>query len=142
MSDITLCGRIAPSPPCSLPLAGMGIRAGFPSPADDYLDSSIDLNGYLMSDPDACFVVRVQGDSMSGVGIMEGDLLIVDKGRPALHGDIVVAVVDGDFTVKRLHRRHGRLALLPENPAYPVLVPQSEQELLIWGVVCGCVRRY
>lgn len=86
-----------------LPVAAAPVRAGFPSPADDYLDDAISLDGYLISDPAATFLVRVRGDSMRGAGIDEGDLLVVDKGLTANHGDIIIAVVDGEFTVKRLH---------------------------------------
>lgn len=126
----------------SLPLVLSPVRAGFPSPASDYLDDSIDLHDYLVADPPATFMVRVRGDSMEGAGIEEGDLLVVDKGLTAHHGDIVVAVVDGEFTVKRLHYRHGYCELMPENPAYLPIVMAEGQELQIWGVVTGCVKKF
>ncbi|OQS40523.1 LexA family protein [Chromobacterium haemolyticum] len=125
-----------------LPVAAAPVRAGFPSPADDYLDDAISLDGYLISDPAATFLVRVRGDSMRGAGIDEGDLLVVDKGLTANHGDIVIAVLDGEFTVKRLHRVRGRCALIAENPAYPPIRLADGQELEVWGVVRGCVKRF
>ncbi|QRO33937.1 LexA family protein [Chromobacterium violaceum] len=125
-----------------LPLVLSPVRAGFPSPADDYLDDNINLHDYLVTDPPATFIVRVRGDSMIGAGIAAGDLLVVDKGLTANHGDIVIAVLDGEFTVKRLHRMRGRCALIAENPAYPPIQLADGQELEIWGVVRGCVKRF
>lgn len=106
------------------------------------MDASIDLQAYLVSDPPATFMVRVAGDSMRDAGILEDDLLVVDKGLPPVHGDIVVATMDGEFTVKRLHGKNGRWMLLAENPAYPAIVPAAGQELQIWGVVTACVRKF
>ncbi|MBP4049439.1 translesion error-prone DNA polymerase V autoproteolytic subunit [Chromobacterium violaceum] len=125
-----------------LPLALSPVRAGFPSPADDCMDASLNLQDYLVADPPATFMVRVQGDSMRDAGILDRDLLVVDKGLAPRHGDIVVAVVDGEFTVKRLHRKDGRCALLAANPAYPPIVPEDGQELQIWGVATACVRKW
>ncbi|MFB9170222.1 LexA family protein [Chromobacterium piscinae] len=136
--------------PCLIPREGGGfstlvlapVRAGFPSPADDYLDDNINLHEYLVADPPATFIVRVRGDSMIGAGIDNGDLLVVDKGLAPAHGDIVVAVIDGEFTVKRLHSRGGSCALMPENPAYAPITLHSGQELLVWGVVTGAVKKF
>ncbi|UJB33745.1 LexA family transcriptional regulator [Chromobacterium sp. Beijing] len=125
-----------------LPVAGAPVCAGFPSPADDYLDDAISLDSYLIDDPAATFLVRVRGDSMHGAGIDEGDLLVVDKGLAAHHGDIVIAVIDGEFTVKRLHSRGGRCALIAENPAYPPITLHPGQELQVWGVVTGAVKKF
>ena len=127
--------------PRPLPLYASRVPAGFPSPADDYLEGTLDLNRYLISDNAACFMVRVSGDSMQGAGIGDGDLLVVNRSLPARHGHIVLAVVDGDLTVKRLHQRDGRTALLAENPAYPPIELAAEQALQVWGVVSGCVKR-
>jgi DNA polymerase V len=132
----------ADAPALPLPLFGHRVAAGFPSPADDYLEGSLDLNRYLIDDAPATFMVRVRGDSMIGAGIAEGDILVVEKGRAPLHGQIVLAVIDGEFTVKRLHRRDGRLALLPENPAFAPIEVRGEQELMVWGVVTGCVKKF
>ncbi|OVE49570.1 error-prone repair protein UmuD [Chromobacterium violaceum] len=126
----------------SLPLVLAPVRAGFPSPADDYLDDNINLHDYLVTDPPATFFVRVRGDSMIGAGIDNGDLLVVDKGLAPAHGDIVVAVIDGEFTVKRLYCRAGACVLTPENPSYPPITLQPGQELLVWGVVTGAVKRF
>ncbi|UTH73278.1 LexA family transcriptional regulator [Chromobacterium sp. IIBBL 290-4] len=126
----------------TLPLVDASVRAGFPSPAEGYAHEPIDLYAHLVQDPQATFMVRVAGDSMSGAGIDEGDLLIVDKGLTPLHGDIVVAAVDGEFTVKRLRMERGWHALQAENPAYPTLYPAEGQEWLIWGVVTACVKKF
>ena len=132
----------APAAARPLPLALCPVRAGFPSPAGDCMDASIDLQAYLVSDPPATFMVRVAGDSMRDAGILEDDLLVVDKGLAPVHGDIVVATMDGEFTVKRLHGKNGRWMLLAENPAYPAIVPAPGQELQVWGVVTACVRKF
>lgn len=126
---------------CPLPLYGSRVAAGFPSPADDYLEDHLDLNRYLIADAAACFMVRVSGDSMQGAGILDGDLLVVNRSLTPRHGQIVLAVINGEFTVKRLHQRDGRLALLPENPAYPPIELTAGQALQVWGVVSACVRR-
>ena len=98
------------------PLFLARISAGFPSPADDYVESALDLNAYLVRNPAATFMVKVSGDSMIGAGIADGDILVVDRSEEAVHGRIVVAVLDGELTVKRLHVRNGVRLLVPENP--------------------------
>jgi DNA polymerase V len=123
------------------PLYLARIPAGFPSPADDYVESALDLNAYLVRHPAATFMVRVSGDSMIGAGISDGDILVVDRSEEAVHGRIVVAVVDGEMTVKRLHIRKGRHVLRPENPNYSALNIQEGQDVQIWGVVTGVIRR-
>ena len=117
------------------------VSAGFPSPADDYMESALDLNAYLVRNPAATFMVRVGGDSMAGAGIADGDLLVVDRSEEAVHGKIVVAVLDGELTVKRLHLRNGARRLVPENPKYKPLRIEPGQELQIWGVVTGVIKR-
>ncbi|QLG88333.1 translesion error-prone DNA polymerase V autoproteolytic subunit [Chitinibacter bivalviorum] len=130
---------------CYLPFVDVAVPAGFPSPASDWAEDRVDLNQRYVPHPEATFYFTVSGDSMigpvSGRSIPDGATLIVDRAREAVHGDIVVAVIDGDFTVKRLYQRHGRLALMAENPAYPPLVLGDEQELLIWGVVTAWIAR-
>ncbi len=111
------------------------VPAGFPSPAADYAYKSIDLNEHLIRNKEATFVFRVKGDSMSGVGINEGDELLVDRSIEARQGYIVVAVLNGDFTVKRLHQRSGVVKLIAENPRYAPIVLKDGQELMVWGVV-------
>jgi len=98
----------------TLPFYLHRIPAGFPSPADDYLETGLDLNGLLVRNPAATFMVRVSGDSMIGVGIHDGDILVVDRSETAAHGKIVVAALDGEMTVKRLHLKGGRCRLVPE----------------------------
>lgn len=102
-----------------LPLVTESVAAGFPSPADDYIDSGIDLNEQLIRHPSSTFFLRVSGESMGGAGILHGDLLIVDRSLEPRPGRIVVAVLDGAFTLKRLARHRGRLRLEAAHPAYP-----------------------
>ncbi len=118
------------------------INAGFPSPAADYCEEGLDLNAYLVRNQPATFMFSVKGDSMINAGIQEGDKVIVDRALNARHDDIVVAVVAGDYTIKRLYKHMGRVELRPENLAYPPIVFQEGAELLVWGVVVGVVRRY
>ncbi|MEQ6290556.1 LexA family protein [Vogesella sp. GCM10023246] len=133
----------ATSPPrLAIPVYGSAVPAGFPSPADDYLELTLDLNEYLIDDAAATFMVRVSGDSMAGAGIGSGDVLVVDRGIAPQHGQIVLAAVDGEFTVKRLHKRGDRVALIPENPAFPPIELHNGQELCIWGVVTGCIKKF
>ena len=124
-----------------LPMAEASVRAGFPSPADDYLETSLDLNKLLVRNPVATFMVRVSGDSMTGAGISDGDVLIVDRSEQPAHGKIVVAVLDGELTVKRLVMKGGQTLLAPENPRYQPIAVAAEQDLHIWGVVLGVVRK-
>lgn len=111
------------------------IPAGFPSPAADYAQSRINLNEHLLLNESASFMFRVRGESMTGIGIYDGDTLIVDRSITPAHNQIVLAVVDNEFTVKRLYRRAGTVKLLPENPDYPAIEFKDGQELSIWGVV-------
>ena len=111
------------------------VPAGFPSPAADHTRKSLDLNEHLIRNKDATFIFRVNGDSMIGIGIYDGDELLVDRSIEPKHGNIVLAVLNNEFTVKRLHRRGSVVKLLAENPAYPPIVVQEGEELLIWGVV-------
>ena len=133
---------LAPEPPARELRLLARIRAGFPSPAADYVEDGLDLNAYLVNRPVSSFIFTVQGDSMSGAGILDGDKVIVDRSLPAHHNDIVVAEVDGEYTLKRLFRQNGRVELRPENPGYPVIAFRDGEELRIWGVVTGAVRRY
>ena len=123
-----------------LPLFASHIAAGFPSPADDYVEGMLDLNQHLVAHPAATFFLRVTGESMIGAGIYPGDLLIVDRSITPSHGLIVVAAVDGDLTVKRLEQRHQQVRLLPENPAFLPIVPSDDSQWQIWGVVTHSVR--
>ncbi len=123
------------------PLFLSRVPAGFPSPAEDYVEGSLDLNEHLIEHREATFFVRVKGQSMTGAGIADGDLLVVDRSLEAGDGDIVVAVVDGELTVKRLSRRGGRVRLLAEHPGFAPIEFKDGQELTVWGVVTSIVRR-
>lgn len=126
----------------ALPLFSSRISAGFPSPADDYVEDMLDLQKLLVEHPAATFYLRVSGDSMSGAGILSGDILVVDRSIDPIHDHIVVASIDGDLTVKRLHRRGHRVALLPENPAYQPIEITEDRDFRLWGVVSGVVRKF
>jgi DNA polymerase V len=117
------------------------ICAGFPSPADDYLESSIDLRRELVRNPDATFVVRVQGHSMTGDGIDDGDVLIVDRSLKPKHGAVAVCYLNQSFTVKRLDIRGGRVRLLAANPAFAPIDVQAHDELTIWGIVTFVIKK-
>lgn len=114
--------------------------AGFPSPAQDDLEEPIDLGAWLVEQPAASYIMRVDGHSMAGAGISDGDLIVVSRAKRARAGHIVVALVHGDRTLKRLKRLDDRLWLVPEAEGYPAIVVDEYVE--IWGVVVGLARRY
>jgi len=116
------------------------LPAGFPSPADDYIEGKLDLNRHLIKHPAATFFVRVSGDSMTGAGIHSGDLLVVDRSLEAVDGNVIVAALDGDLTVKRLRQRNGALSLVPENRDYQPLEVTEQQSFEIWGVVTNVIH--
>ena len=118
------------------------VQAGFPSPAEDLGAKRIDLNDILITHPQATFLVRVSGPSMEKYGIFDGDYLVVNRAIRPRHGHIVVAIVDGEFTVKYLHDRAGRMKLKAGNPTYPDLVPKDGQIMEVWGVVTSCIKRF
>lgn len=124
-----------------LPLFSSTVRAGFPSPADDYIEMHIDLNEYLISHQASTFIVRASGDSMTGAGIHSGDLLIVDRSLAPNHGKIVIAAINGELTVKRLHIQDGRVQLLPDNERYPPIDIQEDLDFVIWGVVTFVIHQ-
>lgn len=124
-----------------IPVAATRVQAGFPSPADDFAEAHIDLTELLIDHPAATFLVQVQGDSMEGAGIYEGDTVLVDRARVARSGSIVIAVVDGHLTIKRLQQRAHRWFLVAEHPDYPALALDSFDEAVIWGVVTTVIRR-
>lgn len=140
MSKVTLY-QFQESEKCLLPLYESRIPAGFPSPADEYLGGKIDLNDYLIQDKTSSFFAKVEGHSMTGAGIFNGDLLVIDRSLQAKNRDIIVAFVDNEFTVKRLDTENG-MKLLAENPNYPPIKLTGETECLIWGVVIGVVRKF
>ncbi len=118
------------------------LSAGFPSPAADYAEDGLDLNDYLVRRKSATYMFTVKGDSMIGASIEEGDKVVVDRSVRPRHNNIVVAVVDGEYTIKRLYKYRGRVELRPENPAYQPMVFEEGSGLEVWGVVVGVVRRY
>lgn len=129
------------APKQALPLDAVKISAGFPSPAADYEDKRLDINEYLVRNPVSSFFFSVEGESMQGAEIFDGDILVVDKSVKPRHGHIVVAFVNGERLVKRLYRRAGRVALIAENPGYQPLEIQEGMELQVWGVVVGKFKR-
>jgi DNA polymerase V len=132
LAEVCRCG---PGARRTHPLAGEAVPAGFPSPAEDYIEKSLDLNEYLAPRPEATFFVRVSGDSMIGAAIHHGDILVVDRSLTAVPGNVVIACVHGEFTVKRLRRTAIGLELAPENPDFAPLPLDPETEFEIWGVV-------
>lgn len=117
------------------PLFTSSISAGFPSPADDFVDKKLDLNEHLIRHPAATFFVRVDGDSMVDAGIHPGDLIIVDRSLHAKDRQIIVAVLHGEFTIKRLCLNEQGAILVPENPLYPSIVIEPDADFQVWGVV-------
>lgn len=116
------------------------VPAGFPSPGEDFVEGPLDLNRYLIHHPAATFFVRVSGDSMIGAGIYPNDLLIVDRAVTPISGSIVIAVVNGDLTIKRLHQHQGEVCLIPENPAYLPIHIDPAMSFDIWGVVTKAIH--
>lgn len=118
------------------------VCAGFPSPAEDLGAKRIDLTELLVVHVLATYFLRASGISMIELGIFDGDLLVVDRAIRPRHGHIVVAIVDGEFTVKQLHQRAGRLKLKAGNPTYPDIVPKEDQTFEIWGVVTASIKQF
>jgi DNA polymerase V len=137
--DVVAMPHLSPSYACLLFL--VPVSAGYPSPADDYLDGSLDLNQHLITHPTATFFVRVAGESMREAGIHSGDVLIVDRALTPSDGSVVIAAVNGDLTVKRLSKRHGKLVLMPENQQFPPLPITETTTFEVWGVVTYVIHR-
>ncbi|MEI6696565.1 MAG: translesion error-prone DNA polymerase V autoproteolytic subunit [Bacteroidota bacterium] len=119
-----------------------GISAGFPSPADDFLDNSIDLNKELIKNPNATFYGRVKGDSMKDAGIHHGDLLIIDKSLRPMDGKIAVCYIDGEFTVKKIKIGKDCCWLIAANENYPPIRVTAENDFIIWGIVVHVVKNF
>lgn len=117
------------------------VSCGFPSPADDYIETALDLNELVITHPAATFYVRVSGDSMKNAAICDGDIIVVDRAREPRQNSIVVAHLNGEFTVKRLAQRDGALYLVPENPLYPPIPITGASDFSIWGVVTYCIHQ-
>ena len=118
------------------------VQAGFPSPAEDYAVSSLNLSDLLIEHPQATFFMKVSGPSMRDKGFDDGDYVVVDKAIRPRHGHIVVAIVDGDYTLKELFKQGSVVKLCAGNESYPDIVLKDEQTLEIWGVVKGCIKLY
>ncbi|WP_432244577.1 LexA family protein [Arthrobacter sp. G.S.26] len=121
-------------------LSPVPVAAGFPSPAQDYFDGRIDLNAHLIKDVTSTYVVRVSGESMEGAGISDGDELIVNRALRPTDGSVVVAVLDGELTIKRLRMTAGKVILQSENPRYPDIEVPALSDLTIWGVATRCLH--
>jgi len=126
----------------SIPLYSTRVAAGFPSPADDHVDCHLDLNQHLVQRPSATFFVRVEGESMINAGIHENDILVVDRSIEASDGKIVIAVVNGELTVKRLELKQGQVLLIPENPKFKPIEITEEIDFRIWGVVVHVIHSF
>ena len=121
------------------------IRAGFPSPAEDYLNESLDFNRDLIKHPEATFYGRVQGDSMIGAGICDGDIAVIDRSIEAEHGNVVVAYINNEFTVKFLdlsHKKDGYIELKPANDAFQPIRINEEDNFEVWGVVIWTIKKW
>ena len=122
------------------PLYSSHVQAGFPSPADDYIEAQLDLNEYLIKHPAATFFVKAEGHSMIGASIQSGDLLVVDRSIAPSHGKIVIAAINGELTVKTLSQKDGKVQLLPANPEFSPIDITEESDLVIWGVVTHVIH--
>jgi len=118
-----------------IPLFMCKVQAGFPSPADDYIECKLDLNELTIKHPAATYFIRAQGDSMADAGIQSGDLLIVDRSLTPSNGKIVIAALDGELTLKHLQIKNGKMKLIAANPNYPPIDITESMDMVIWGVV-------
>jgi DNA polymerase V len=125
-----------------LPLYAHKVVAGFPSPADDYIETTLDLNDRLIRNKAATFLLVVEGDSMKKAGIKDGDILVVDRSIPPSDGKIVIAALDGELTVKRLSMKSTGTWLVPENDDYPPIAVREEADIVIWGVVTATISQF
>ena len=123
-----------------VPLFVTPIQAGFPSPADDYLDQPLDFNELLIAHPAATFAVRIAGDSMEGIGLYAGDIAVVDRSVTASDGKIILGILDGQFTIKRYRHRGGQFWLEAANPAYKNIAISEDSAFEVWGVVRHTIR--
>jgi DNA polymerase V len=133
-------GDYQPSTRLSIPFFLEHVSAGFPSPAEDYVEKTLDLNELCIRHPAATFFVRVEGESMIEVGIFPGDVLVVDRSLAAIHGDIIIASLESEMTVKQLHLKPPPIQLLPRNSSYQPIVIEDGMTLEVFGVVTNVVR--
>jgi DNA polymerase V len=137
---VSLLGRAGPGQPLAIPLFLERVSAGFPSPAADFVEQALDLNELCIQRPAATFFVRVAGESMIEAGIQPEDVLVVDRSLKARHGDIVIASIHGEMTVKVLELRP-RVRLVPRHPDYAPIEVSEDSDFEVFGVVTGVVRR-
>lgn len=130
------------SKPVFRPLVGCRVSAGFPSPAEDYIEGALDLSRYLVKRPVSTFYIRVRGDSMVGANIHPGNLLVVDRAAETADGHVVVARVFDELCIKRLHIVEGRVWLLPENPEYDPIEITEDVDFEVWGRVMHCIQSF
>ena len=123
-----------------VPMMAWSAACGFPSPAEDYVDKPLDFNELLIEHPAATFAIRIEGDSMTGAGIFPGDIAVVDRAREPVNGSIVLALLDGAFTVKRYRVKDGAVWLQVENPAFPDITVRDGQSFEVWGVITRSIR--
>lgn len=142
MGDISKVYALDPQSTAAIPLMVSKASCGFPSPADDYLDRPLDFNELLVRNPPATFAVRVEGLSMRDAGILPGDIAIVDRAVTPTHGCIVMAIVSGEFTIKRYQKRGEQIVLHPENPDFPDITITEGMDFEIWGVVTSSLRMF
>lgn len=128
--------------PFEIPLMNANVSAGFPSPAGDYKEDKLDLNRFMINHPVATYFLRVSGDSMKDAGILDGDILVVDRSLPLQNNRIIIAELNGELTVKRFRQDRGQTYLVPENENFHPIQVQPSDAFSIWGIVTGSFRRY
>jgi len=133
--------KAAHGDPLPVPVFMSGIQAGFPSPADDYVEKQLDLNELVVKNQPATFFVRVEGESMRDAGILSGDILVVDRSLTPTSGKIVVAIMNGEFTVKRIEMTAKGISLIPENKSFPTIDIPPESDFQVWGVVTYIIHK-
>ena len=138
--DINAFLDIAPRRPTAVPLMASPAACGFPSPADDYLDRPLDFNELLIENPAATFAVRIAGESMRGAGLFPGDIAVVDRARKPVDGSIVLALLAGEFTVKRYRCKGARIWLQAENPSFKDIELTEDSAFEVWGVIAKSIR--
>ena len=124
-----------------LPLFTVPVSAGFPSPAEEYIEQLLSLDEHLIQHPQATYLAKVNGDSMKEAGINTGDILVVDKSLAPANNNIVVAVIDGEFTVKRFRKEKGEISLVPANDAYKAIKVNGDHDIKVWGVVTYIIHK-
>ena len=140
--DVSKFFSVAARRSTTVPLVAAKVAAGFPSPADDYLDRPLDFNELLIANAAATFAVRIAGESMTGAGLFPGDIAVVDRSMSPTNGCVVLALVDGEFTIKRYRVRAGAVVLQAENKAFKDLIVPEEASFEVWGVVRHAIRMF